>query len=78
VKARQAEGDLTDETLSIFLNRRLHRDILHLPCPSRLDMRHRRIRAPPKQTLQKQRWKEMRKLKGRQGCAGKLSFSFSF
>jgi hypothetical protein len=30
------EEDLTDETLGIFLNRRLHYDILHLLCPSRL------------------------------------------
>jgi hypothetical protein len=30
------EGDLTDETLSIFPNRHLPRDILHLPHLSRL------------------------------------------
>jgi hypothetical protein len=30
------EGDLTDEALGIFLNRRQHCDILHLPRLSRL------------------------------------------
>jgi hypothetical protein len=33
---------------------------------------------PKKQTLQKQKQEEMKKLKGSQGCAGKLSFPFPF
>jgi hypothetical protein len=33
---------------------------------------------PKKQTLQKQRWEEMRKLKGSQECSGKLYFPCPF
>jgi hypothetical protein len=58
------EDDLTDETIGIFLNRRLCRDILYLSCMSQLYLEHRHIHAPPKQTLQKQTQKEMRILKG--------------
>jgi hypothetical protein len=36
------------------------------------------ISTPPKQMLQKQRWEEVRKLKGSQGHAGKLSFHCPF
>jgi hypothetical protein len=39
-----------NETLGIFQNRRLHRDILHDPRPSRLHLRHRRIRPSPPET----------------------------
>jgi hypothetical protein len=41
------EGDLTDEALSIFLNRHQHRDILHLPRLCRLWLRCKLVHAPP-------------------------------
>jgi hypothetical protein len=42
------DSDLTDKTLSIFPNRCLHHDILHLSRLSRLHLQHMRICASPK------------------------------
>jgi hypothetical protein len=44
------EGNLMDDTLSIFPNRQQQHDILHISRLSRFRLQHWHIRASPKQT----------------------------